>query len=58
MKPQLNDIYYALSELRCAIDKIDNTVRGTNDPNHEYVKSARITLCRGMAAYRELEREP
>ena len=53
----LNDIYYALNELEGAISKINNTVRGTNDPNHDWCKYARITLARGRAAYAQLEKE-
>jgi hypothetical protein len=49
-----DDIYYALNALDNAIAKINDQVRGTNDPAHEWVKLARITLERGRKAYKEL----
>lgn len=51
---EVDDIYYALNTLANAIDKISHEVRGTNDPDYAWVKSARITLDRGRKAYKSL----
>ena len=57
MKDDIGDIYSAICELEFAIRKIEDTIRGSNDPNYEYCKYARITLKSAQGAFSRLERE-
>jgi hypothetical protein len=51
----LNDIDTCIQVLRDAIRKIDATVRGTSDPNHEWVKDAKRIVVRAEVAYHRLD---